>query len=110
MNISKFLVAENTMLSDDVFIVHTRKPRFIAKVMEFENRDEIDVYKKVFDSESLEKAISYSEKEHNSTHYLFVPYEYLDDLSDETQREDISKVLKRMADWYRAYLIHCFSS
>lgn len=39
MKLPKFLIAENPLASEDLFIIHTRRPRFIARV----NDPEIEV-------------------------------------------------------------------
>lgn len=98
------------MLSNDMFIVHTKRPRFIAKVFEFDSESEFLVFKQVFDQQNENKAVAYSQKMHCNKFYLFSPYDYIDQCNNLEPDPKIAKVLVRMADWYRAYLIHCFNS
>ena len=51
MELPKFLIADNSSLKDDLFIVHTEYPRFILNVSndeihwleEFENEDQAEL-------------------------------------------------------------------
>ncbi|MDR2064844.1 MAG: hypothetical protein LBP85_03945 [Prevotellaceae bacterium] len=71
-----FLIAENKMVDlDGVYILHTRKPRFLAKVREngrFEIVDMIDSF---------------------NEHY-------------KGNADRIEKLMKRLAEWHRAYKIY----
>ena len=72
MELPKFLIADNSSLKDDLFIVHTEYPRFILNVSndeihwleEFENEDQAELED---ESENLiEAAFAFYDKEMES--------------------------------------------
>ena len=72
MELPKFLIADNSSLKDDLFIVHTEYPRFIMNVSndeihwleEFEKEDQAELEA---ESENLiEAAFSFYDKEMES--------------------------------------------
>ena len=72
MELPKFLIADNSSLKDDLFIVHTEYPRFILNVYndeihwleEFENEDQAELEA---ESENLiEAAFAFYDKEMES--------------------------------------------
>jgi hypothetical protein len=72
MELPKFLIADNSSLKDDLFIVHTEYPRFILNVSndeihwleEFENEDQAELEA---ESENLiEAAFAFYDKEMES--------------------------------------------
>lgn len=107
----KFLVAKNPMVNEDVYILHLREPRLLAKVYEYQNEKELQVFLMVLnrDKDKTRKPLAYSTKEHCGKYYALVLLEwYNTDSNLENFQIEADKVFKKMADWYRAYLIHEF--
>jgi hypothetical protein len=104
MKLPKFMIAQNPLVDiDSLYIVHTRKPMFIASVHQTLNDDE----------QSREKLI---EKYATGSATVFGKYTYVlgvENISNDEQflalplqkqADKLAGITRRMADWFRAYL------
>lgn len=93
----KFMICENPMLSDEhynEFILHTQPPEFLAVVLE---KDSPEQYQKL--SYPVIETIGHMHDDGLLTIYILAPI-------IQYSEGDIKPVLKRMADWFRSYLIY----
>lgn len=105
--ISKFLICENPLVDDErVFILHTRQPMILAEVVHFEginDSERMDIERKI---ETPRWArLDYPPE----TIYFFMIKLYPDEkflkMNTQEQADTIAGLMRRMADWYKSYLI-----
>jgi 8-oxo-dGTP pyrophosphatase MutT (NUDIX family) len=95
-----FLLCDNPMTAaadDRQFILHNRNPKLLAEVRHF--RDVND-----FDIENTKAKIPWCEVLKYSPDTIFFTIVWVDN-SDQDMPDKIPGTLKRMADWYKSYLI-----
>lgn len=108
MKLSKFLHCENPLVNDQhdgrAFILHTRDPLIIAEIFPFEDLTE---EKRM----NFERGLAaFGRLDNGDETFYFVPVKFLPDekfnkLSPQEQSDELSGIMRRMADWYEAYLI-----
>lgn len=103
---SKFLLCENPIHEDgdSLYILHTREPRLFAEVHHFDAGDEAGqmALKK---QQSIYGALEYGEE-----YIIFVCLWVIGDMkyigkTAQEQADELAGIMRRMADWYKAYLI-----
>lgn len=106
MKTAKFLLCENPIADKSdgrVFILHNRSPRLFAEVFSFHLADEkaqMDCKRQFTIGSSLE---------HNDEYYVFgclwvMPEEKFTTKNIQEQADELAAIMRRMADWYEAYL------
>jgi len=105
-NKSKFLIAENPMVDDGrVFIVHTQSPLILAECFHCGadgdyTADAVNELKRRFE---VGGGLEYSPSE-----YVVVGALWIEPHATDNPQRDADKlagIMRRMADWYEAYLI-----
>ena len=104
----KFLIAKNelaSLASDDIFIVHTQEPKFIAKVVKTNAVELLELQQKTF--------VNYKGKNYNigaqtmvkGQLYAIFVVEFLSepDLS-EIDKTGSGGLMSRMGDWFHNYI------
>ena len=101
-NKSKFLIAENPMVDDGrVFIVHAQSPIILAECFHFDPADE-DEQMKATSAFEVASALDYDHE------YIVIGALWVEPHATDNPQRDADKlagIMRRMADWYEAYLI-----
>lgn len=115
--LSKFLLCENPTLNEQhdgrSFILHTRFPMLLAEVLDFEftnDSERIDFEKKIFEGFPELAWRSYSRLDYGEETFFFRciwvdGHSEFGMLAAQQQADEMAGIMRRMADWYKSYLI-----
>jgi hypothetical protein len=95
------MISENPLVEGSgLFVLHTRKPRMLIKVLDFDSDDEIAIMEEKKQI-SIGGSLEYGDK-----YFLFSLVEVYDEIDNEAQKtaNDLAKLMRRAADWFEAYL------
>lgn len=105
-DINKYmLVADPSDTDRNIFILHTGEPYLLARVYEFDSKEEVDAFnKQIFEMvEAGSIPFGFVGRTSIDDSYIMVVSVILYSELPTTQEEldDIAKVMRQMADWYR---------
>ncbi len=90
-----FLIAENPLVDDErIFVVHTRVPFVIAEAIHCINDSQAMGVKRTV---NIGASLEYGDE------YVVLAARVI---AGEVGADRLAKLMRRMADWYRAYLIY----
>jgi hypothetical protein len=107
MKTSKFLLCENPIADQSdgrQFILHTRPPRLLAEIFAFE---------KISDEKIMEiqrQITTGSRLDYGPETFVFgllwiFESDFKEEMSSQQRANEVAGIMRRMADWYEAYLI-----
>lgn len=105
----KFLICNNQMVNTDLYILHTQKPRFLAKVIPTNQLELLDLQKQIsVKVGELNYFIGCQTRYNNQLYYIGVVEFYYDD-KIELPEIDVNAIgsgglMSRMGDWFYSYL------
>lgn len=102
----KFVIAENPMTDGDehpLYVIHLRDPLIVAQVFTF-SPDEEDKRLELLRNPDI---IAYSTTDIDSLESAVLLANYIAPMKGEAQAsaDKLAKIMRRMADWYRAYCL-----
>lgn len=103
---AKFLLCENPIADKSdgrIFILHNRTPILLAEVFHFDASDEMA------QMDCKRNFSAYGALEYDSEYIVFgclwmVPDDKFQKKTAQQQADDIAAIMRRMADWYEAYI------
>lgn len=107
MKTAKFLLCENPIADKSdgrLFILHNRTPTLLAEVFHFDINDEISQMqcKQKF---SIGGTLDYGNEYIVFGCLWVIPDEKFSTPSVQQQADELAGIMRRMADWYKSYLI-----
>lgn len=102
----KFLICENKNVDSRTFVLHTQKPKFIAEVLTFSFRKEMDDW---MEKPPAQHYCIVDGKQYflnGKARYLkaFYVIEFFDQVDPTEVNLKLDKLLDRVSDWLRNYL------
>jgi len=104
---AKFLLCENPIVTGDaagrIFILHNREPLILAEVLHFQNLDDAKRME-------IQGAMDIGSRLDRPPETIFFvaqwarPSELFYGLGTQEQADQLAGIMRRMADWYQAYL------
>ena len=105
---SKFMLCENPILDEDhdqrSFILHNRDPFILAEVFYFEDASEDEVGQFIGQFKMGSK-LNYPPETYVFGALWMVPGDGFLKMTPQQQASTCAGIMRRMADWYKAYLI-----
>lgn len=103
INAPAFMLAENPMTGEQLFIIHTGSPYVMAEVYHYEEDDEesIMVCQRNFTAGSK---TTYMGETAVIGAIMMIPDEKFLKMDTQEQADKLANLMRRMADWYFAYL------
>jgi hypothetical protein len=103
INAPAFMIAENPMTAKQLFVIHTGSPYVMAEVHSFHSEDEKAI-KHCEQQISVGSKTSFDNRTHLLAGTMIVPDEKFHQLSAQEQSDKLASLMRRMADWFHAYL------
>ena len=103
INAPAFMLAENPITGKQLFIIHTGMPYIMAEVFSFNSTDE----NAIMDCKRNYTVAGKTEYEDEAAvigAVMILPDANFLELSSQEQADKLAKLMRRMADWYYAYL------
>lgn len=108
MKTPKFLICENPIITGDnegrLFILHTQDPIILAELWHYENISESDLMDAMRQLGPTSAKLEYGTETILFTSVLMVRGESFSKLPGQEQADKLAGIMRRMADWYEAYL------
>lgn len=100
MKLEKFLLAENPMTQSGEYVLHTRAPAMLLRVVDATDFSEATRL------EFLQNAPVYGATEVNGLYFILVPVIMFSEVTVSTQfdADKLAGLLRRAADWWHAYI------
>jgi len=94
------MIAENPMANSGEWVLHTRKPAMLLRVIDITDWSDADRI------ENMKQFNVYSLTEVNGLHFLLVPGILFHEIELKTQRDadQLAGLMRRAADWWHAYI------
>lgn len=103
-----FLICENPILSENdgrLFILHTRTPAMLVEIKHFEGLTDAEVAELTKIATPDGARLDYGNEVIFFLQQWIMPELEYAKLSAQEQADKVSGIMRRMADWYKAYLI-----
>lgn len=108
MKISKFLLCENPITTANdgrLFILHTQDPIILAELWHYEGLTDREFLEKQNELGPTGAKLEYGDEIILFSSVLMHRGEKFAELPGQEQADKLAGVMRRMADWYKAYLI-----
>lgn len=98
-----FMIAQNPITSNKIFIVHNGTPFVMAEVNDFYSSDVASITGCQMTIKVGSKTV-FGEETYLLDAVMILPDEKFDALDEQKKADKLASLMRRMADWYHAYL------